>query len=275
MHRLKVVSIVVMTLAIMACSSRSTSAEGSDDQKVLIKTAFGDMVVVLYNETPKHRDNFIKLVKDGFYDDLLFHRVIKDFMIQGGDPDSKGAPASKHLGGGGPGYQIDAEIVEGIYHKKGALSAARQGDGVNPERKSSGSQFYIVQGKTYSNEQLQQFESKMKFQAIRAEGMKLFKEKQAMLQQLQKEGNLDSINAIRIQIQEDAEKNVATTDFGMSEKQKEIYSTIGGTPHLDGAYTVFGEVIEGLEVIDSIANVATGKADRPIEDVKMTIELIK
>lgn len=267
--------VIVLIVAIVACSGRSSSAGGGDEQKVLIKTAYGDMIVKLYNETPLHRDNFIKLVEEGFYDDLLFHRVIKDFMIQGGDPDSKGAASGKRLGSGGPGYQIDAEFVDGFYHKKGALSAARQGDQANPERKSSGSQFYIVQGKVLNEEQLKQFEEKKQFQAVRSAGMKIFKSKQAMLQRLQREGKMDSISAIRIQIQEEAEQAVDSSDYMMSAAQKEIYTSVGGTPHLDGAYTVFGEVIEGLHVIDSIAAVETASGDRPVEDVIMQMELIK
>lgn len=266
---------LVMILAIVACTNRVKSADGDDEQKVLIKTTYGDMVVKLYNETPLHRDNFIKLVNEGFYNDLLFHRVIKNFMIQGGDPNSKGAPASKHLGDGGPGYQIDAEIKDGLYHKKGALSAARLGDSANPERKSSGSQFYVVQGQVYTPDQLEQFEDKMKFQAIRKEAMRIFTTKQAIFQKLQQEGNMDSINNLRIQISEEAENSVKEEDYKMSDAQREIYTTVGGTPHLDGAYTVFGEVIEGFAVIDSIANVATAPGDRPLEDVIMSMELIK
>lgn len=271
----KTLLMLVMVLAIVACTSRKTTAGDGDEQKVLIKTEYGNMVVKLYNETPLHRDNFIKLVEDGFYKDLLFHRVIKNFMIQGGDPDSKNAASNKRLGGGGPGYQIDAEIVEGKYHKKGALSAARQGDNTNPERKSSGSQFYIVQGKVYNEQQLKQFEQKKKFQVVRTEGMKLFKQNQALFQELQQAGNTDSITALRIHIQEQAEKNVPDSIFAMNTDQKEIYTTVGGTPHLDGAYTVFGEVVDGFAIIDSIANVATGQGDRPIEDIIMDMELIK
>ncbi|MFA9391450.1 MAG: peptidylprolyl isomerase [Prolixibacteraceae bacterium] len=264
-----------LIVVIVACARTSTKAGEGDERIVLIKTEFGDMKVKLYNETPLHRDNFIKLVEEGFYDDLLFHRVIKDFMIQGGDPDSKDAPANKRLGSGGPGYEIPAEIVEGIYHKKGALSAARMGDNANPERKSSGSQFYIVQGKVLNDEMLSQIEEKLKFQAERTEGMKLFNDKQALMQQLQSEGNLDSVNALRINIQEQAEKNVIESMYKFSEERRILYSTIGGAPHLDGAYTVFGEVFDGLNIIDSIANVQTAPGDRPLGNIKMTMEIIK
>ncbi|MEZ4886779.1 MAG: peptidylprolyl isomerase [Chitinophagales bacterium] len=199
---------------------------GNKERIVLISTDYGDMKVKLYNETPLHRDNFVKLAKEGFFDGTLFHRVIKDFMIQGGDPDSKDVDSNKMLGGGGPGYTVEAEFVFPQYfHKKGALSAARQGDNVNPAKASSGSQFYIVQGKPVSEGELKQMENKLK---------------------------------------------VTFTD-----EQKKIYTEVGGTPFLDNNYTVFGEVIEGLEVIDKIAAVATKRGDRPVEDVKMTIKVLK
>ncbi|MDA3929224.1 MAG: peptidylprolyl isomerase [Prolixibacteraceae bacterium] len=270
----KTIQTIVLIISIVACTSRSTTAGEGDEKIILIKTEYGNMKVKLYNETPLHRDNFIKLVEEKFYDDLLFHRVIKGFMIQGGDPNSKGASAKKRLGGGGPGYEIPAEIKAGLYHKKGALSAARTGDNANPERKSSGSQFYVVQGKVYDNNALDQFEQKQKFQAVRAEAMKIFRQKKALIQQLQKEGLRDSINAIQIQIQEEAEKKVDQSQFKINEERRLIYTSIGGTPHLDGAYTVFGEVIEGLNVIDSIANVQTAPGDRPLEDVIMSMEII-
>ena len=192
--------------------------------KVRIETPYGDMVVKLYDETPKHRDNFIKLVQEGFYNDLLFHRVIASFMIQGGDPESKNAPANKMLGAGDVGYTIPAEFVQGLYHKKGALSAARQGDAVNPAKASSGCQFYVVQGQVYTPEMLAKFES---------------------------------------------------YGYKFTDEQKKLYSTVGGTPHLDGDYTVFGEVIEGLDVIDKIAAVQTNPSDRPLEDVRMKMRIEK
>lgn len=193
-------------------------------QKFVITTSKGKMTGVLYNETPIHRDNFIKLINEGFYDGLLFHRVIRDFMIQGGDPESKGAPQGKPLGSGGPGYTLTAEILPQFIHKKGALSAARTSDQINPRRESSGSQFYIVQGSTVTQQ------------------------------------SLDDMN---------------TRGKNYTEEQMAIYKKIGGTPHLDAQYTVFGEIIEGLEVIDSIAAVKTAPGDRPIDNVVMKIELIK
>lgn len=198
--------------------------------KVRITTPQGEMIVLLYDETPLHRDNFIKLVETGYYNDLLFHRCIRNFMVQGGDPNSRGAAQGQQLGIGGPGYTVDAEFNSKYIHKKGALAAARQGDAVNPAKKSSGSQFYIVQGSVFNDAQLDQY--------------------QRYVQQ----------------------KNPG---FAYTDEQKTIYKTIGGTPQLDMDYTVFGEVIQGLEVIDAIAAQPTAMGDRPVTDVKMTMEIIK
>ncbi|MEM9990877.1 MAG: peptidylprolyl isomerase [Bacteroidota bacterium] len=192
---------------------------------VEIQTPYGNMLVELFESTPKHRDNFVKLAENGFYNDLLFHRVIGGFMIQGGDPDSKDAPANKSLGTGGPGYQIDAEFNDDLVHTKGALAAARTGDAINPERKSSGSQFYIVHGGPISAGQLDMLENRL---------------------------------GVRY-----------------TEEQRAVYLENGGTPHLDRSYTVFGQVVEGLDVIDQIGAVPTSNRDRPVEDVKMTVRVIK
>lgn len=245
------------------------------EQKVLITTKYGNMTAKLYNETPLHRDNFIKLTKEAFYNDLLFHRVIKDFMIQGGDPESKNAPSAKRLGMGGPGYEIPAEINPKFFHKKGALAAARSGDNVNPERKSSGSQFYIVMGNVWTDESLRKFEEKQKFQAVRTEAMKMYRERQQEISKLQTEGKNDSANAILNSIQQEAEKKVDVSKFAINDERRSVYTTTGGTPFLDDAYTVFGEVIDGLNVIDSIAKVPTAPGDRPLEDVIMKIEVIE
>jgi cyclophilin family peptidyl-prolyl cis-trans isomerase len=193
--------------------------------RVLISTPMGDMIVELYNETPLHRDNFLKLAEEGFFDNTLFHRVIKDFMIQGGDPNSRGAEPGTPLGTGGPGYTIAAEFVQDYYHQKGSLSSARMGDHVNPAKESSGSQFYIVQGRVFTAEDLDVFE--------------------------QRSGK------------------------AFSNAQRLTYTTIGGTPHLDGEYTVFGRVVQGMEVIDKIAAEQTDRANRPMTDVPMTIKIIK
>ena len=191
-------------------------------RNVLLQTSMGDITIRLSDSTPLHRDNFLKLVKQRFYDSVLFHRVINNFMIQAGDPDSKNAPAGKPLGNGGPNYTVPAEFRTTLFHKKGAISAARQGDNVNPGKASSGSQFYIVQGKKFSD------------------------------------AGLDSLEIFRLKGKK------------IPADQREAYKTLGGTPHLDEGYTVFGEVIIGMEVIDKIAIVATSRSadrDRPLENV--------
>lgn len=209
----------------MQAQKKITTKKMSKQTFVLIETPKGNMTILLYDETPLHKDNFIKLVNEQFYDGLLFHRVIKDFMIQGGDPESKTAPAGARLGNGGPGYTIPAEVLPDKIHKKGALAAARLSDQMNPTKASSGSQFYIVQGAVYNTDQLNMFQQRMH---------KTF-----------------------------------------TPQQIETYSTIGGTPHLDGEYTVFGEVVEGFEVIDAIANMPVDMGDRPVENIPMKITIIK
>jgi cyclophilin family peptidyl-prolyl cis-trans isomerase len=266
--------ILFFLILVISCGNKPQSGENSD-KMVLIKTKFGNMKVKLYNETPLHRDNFLKLTREGFYNDLLFHRVIKDFMIQGGDPGSKGASPKKQLGGGDLGYLIPAEINSKFFHKKGALAAARTGDNINPERKSSASQFYIVQGRVYNEPTLQRFEEKQKIQMIQAEVNKISRIRQKEIQRLQKEEKMDSVEIIKNEIIKRAENQVDVSKYSFSSEQRKIYSTLGGTPQLDGAYTVFGEVVEGLNIIDSIANVKTAPGDRPIEDVKFQIVEIK
>jgi len=201
-------------------------AYGADAQKraVKITTSYGKMIVALSDETPQYRDNFISLVKKRFYDGLLFHRVIHDFMIQGGDPQSRKAKAGTPLGAGDVGYTLPAQFRPDLYHRKGALAAARQGDMVNPEKASSGCQFYIVQGKKYSE---------------------------------------DKLNAIE-----------RSTGHHFTDKQRKIYETLGGTPFLDGGYTVFGQVVKGMDVLDKIAGVATDGRDRPKKDIPMKIRLV-
>ena len=194
--------------------------------KILLETTMGNITVALYDQTPKHRDNFIELVEKGFYNGLLFHRVIEDFMVQGGDPDSLDAAPGQRLGAGGLDYTVEAEFrYPELVHKRGALAAARQGDAVNPKKESSGSQFYIVQGQRFNEQQLK---------AIAMQYKKTF-----------------------------------------SPEQIEIYKTIGGTPFLDNDYTVFGEVVEGLDVIDKIAIVQCDPNNRPIDDVKMKVRVIE
>ena len=245
--------------------------------RVRIKTSMGDIVVRLYDETPKHRNNFVKLAKEGYFDGTLFHRVIRDFMIQGGDPDSKGAPAGKNLGTGGPDYTIPAEFVfPKLYHKRGALSAARTGDEVNPNRESSGSQFYIVWGKTYKPAELKQMERQLAMQQEQAVFNQLVADNKAKIMELRR-------NRDRAGLQELQDDLIASTKAICAEKglpkftdeQVESYTTVGGTPFLDNQYTVFGEVEEGLEIVGKIQEVETGRNDRPKDDVVMlSVEVI-
>lgn len=257
--------------------------------KVKMKTNFGDVTLLLYDETPIHRDNFIKLVGSKFYNELLFHRIIKDFMIQGGDPESKGAPAGKQLGNGGPGYTLKAEIMPTKFiHKKGALSAARLGDQMNPAKESSGSQFYIVTGKITPRasleQQLVQVNTQAENAAIEAflktpEGapyMTKIQEFQAMYQKdnTKMTEAQNGINALVNEFRPKALKGFVP--FKYTEEQIKIYETIGGTPFLDGGYTVFGEVLQGLDIVEKMGAVATNPGDRPKEDVKIiTMEMIK
>ena len=237
--------------------------------KVKITTALGNITVRLYDETPLHRDNFLKLAKEGFYNGTLFHRVIKDFMIQGGDPDSKGAPAGKALGMGGPDYTIEAEIKPGLIHKRGALAAARQGDEVNPERRSSGSQFYIVWGQQYKEGQMGQLAKQMKMQALNTVFNRLATERKAQIMELRRNRDRAGLQELQDELEALAHAEVESQQLGLSELQRQTYTTLGGTPHLDGQYTVFGEVVEGLDVVERIQHAATGRNDRPVEDVAM------
>ena len=241
--------------------------------KVQIKTMLGDIVVRLYDETPIHRDNFMKLVKDGYYDGTLFHRVIKDFMIQGGDPDSKGAPAGKMLGVGGPDYTLEAEIKDSLFHKRGALAAARLGDEVNPERRSSGSQFYIVWGQVYNEGQLRQFSKQLRMQKVQAAFNDLVSSHRDEIMQMRRDKNRAGLQELQEKLVAEAENKVGKA--GLTEEQLKIYSTIGGTPHLDGQYTVFGEVEEGLYVVEMIQSSATGRGDRPVDDIEMKMVVIE
>ncbi|MBO4729951.1 MAG: peptidylprolyl isomerase [Bacteroidaceae bacterium] len=219
---------ITFLLSLLLCLT--LSAKKDKQTRVEMFTSKGTIVLKLYNETPIHRDNFIKLVKEGYFNDLLFHRVIEDFMIQGGDPDSRDAAPGKLLGEGDPGYTLPAEIkFPQIYHKRGVLAAAREGDQTNPERRSSGSQFYIVWGKTFSREEIEKIAAHVE----------------------------------------------RTTGYIMPEELKTYYMHHGGTPHLDGAYTVFGEVVKGIEVVNAIQQVATDRNDRPIADIKILSAKIK
>lgn len=271
---------ILLSLTIVLGSKHAYSQTFSKET-ILIITSYGNMKVKLFNETPKHRDNFIKLVKDHFYDSLLFHRVIEEFMIQGGDPDSKYAEPGKLLGDGDLKYTIPAEFVPSLCHKKGMLCAARNGDDVNPAKASSACQFYIVQGKTRTDQELKTLEkrinkeliSRIKDSILNTTDNKVFADK---LKQFRSEKNNDSlmvyIKKLDQMIDEAYQK---LPHYKISPEQQQIYKTIGGTPHLDNNYTIFGEVIEGLDVIDKIAAVGKNKDDRPLIDIRMKVILLE
>ena len=233
----------------------------------------GDITVRLYDETPLHRDNFLKLVSNRFFDGTLFHRVIKDFMIQGGDPESKGAPAGKSLGSGGPGYNVPAEIKPAtLFHKRGALSAARLGDEVNPAKESSGSQFYIVWGKVYKAAELKQLEHQMKMQQEQNIFNTLATEHREEIMNLRRNRDRNGLMVLQDKLAKMAvEKSKEQGAPTFTPEQVEVYTTLGGTPFLDGGYTVFGEVEEGLEIVEAIQNVETLMGDRPKTDVVMNV----
>ena len=239
--------------------------------RLKIKTTEGDIVIRLYDETPRHRDNFLKLAKNGYFNGTLFHRVIKDFMIQGGDPDSKNAPKGKILGTGGPDYTIPAEFVYPRYfHKRGALSAARTGDEVNPDRESSGSQFYIVWGKIYKPAELKQMERQMAMQQEQEVFNLLAKEHREEIMEFRCNRDQAGLQTLQEQLIEETKKICRQKGKPtFTTEQTEAYTTVGGTPFLDNQYTVFGEVEEGINVVERIQNRKTDRNDRPTEDVKM------
>lgn len=235
--------------------------------QVLLQTNLGDITLRLYDETPLHRDNFLRLVREGYYNGTLFHRVIRDFMVQGGDPDSVNAPAGKRLGVGGPDYTLEAEIHPALFHKRGALAAARQGDEVNPERRSSGSQFYIVWGQVYNDGQLRQMGKQLEMQRLQSIFQALAADHRAEILQLRRDRNRTGLQELQDRLAAEAETKAKALDPVLTEAQMEAYSSVGGTPHLDGQYTVFGEVVEGLDIVDRIQQVETLSGDRPKADV--------
>lgn len=233
-----------------------------------IATTAGNIKIRLYDDTPLHRDNFLKLAKEGYYDGVLFHRVIKDFMVQTGDPESKEASQGAPLGSGGPGYTIPAEIeYPKHYHKYGALAAARTGDNMNPERKSSGSQFYIVTGKKYIPQQLSRMQEMSVQKQLQAYFMNLQRQHADTIRSMRLAKDSVGLENFRQELIKETEANVKPVT--MSEEQVRDYTTIGGTPHLDGQYTVFGEVLEGMDTVEKIQNAATDGHDRPLEDIRI------
>lgn len=262
------IAITSASLFFVGCEIQQSSNE--KNTIVLIETDLGDIKVKLYNETPIHRDNFIKLVNEKFYDGISFHRVINSFMIQGGDPTTKFV-ADTSLSDDA-GYLLDAEILPSLYHKKGVLAAARMGDNVNPEKKSSGSQFYIVQGKVFSEKELQILEK------TKNENRKKFVANNLILERaniLIDKGENPDFNKISEEMKDTILLEIQKLpEFLFSEDQIVAYTTIGGTPHLDGDYTVFGEVIDGLEVVDKIAATETDNTDRPLKDIRMKMRIV-
>lgn len=249
--------------------------------KIKIETTLGNMVAVLYDDTPLHRDNFVKNIKEGVYKDLLFHRVIKEFMIQGGDPDSKNAPADKVLGNGSLGYTIPAEFKPNHYHKKGVLAMARQGDDVNPKKESSSCQFYIVHGKVFEDNVLTMMEDRFNQQTrnqifneflMKTENAEWLKKAQDAVNAKDNAKLQEVVNHFSPQIEEELTKR---GKFAFTAEQRKIYTTLGGAPHLDGNYTVFGEITEGLDVIDKIAAEVTDRYDRPVKNIIMNISIIE
>ena len=269
-------AILLLTLVascIMACTGnqqKKTHMEKDNATLVRLETTLGNITVKLYNETPGHRDNFIKLVKEGAYDSTLFHRVIRSFMVQAGDPESKHASDTATLGNGDVGYTLPAEFNPTLFHKKGALAAARQGDDVNPEKASSGCQFYIVTGKKFSQAQLINMENQINearldtaFNILARKHMKeIFKMRKAG----DNEGLLELQDSLEAQARAEVDKEPR---FKFSKQQIDAYTTLGGAPHLDGNYTVFGEVVDGMDIVDKIESVKTNRADRPVTDVRI------
>ncbi len=269
--------LLFLTISFLCLLTSCAQKADKNDYVVTIKTGYGDMVAILYDETPKHKENFIKLVKEKYFDSLLFHRVIKGFMIQGGDPDSKKTEPGQRLGMGGPGYTVDAEINPNFFHEKGALSAARLGDEQNPTKASSGSQFYVVQGIVISQSDIDN---------LKIDQMKLNTAFREVMMNPANKSLIDSLNQVYMSGDMVAYQNKVFSlvpriekETGMkvtrdvSPEKVKAYTSVGGAPHLDGEYSVFGKVIKGLDVIDKIAAVPTVSGDRPFEDVRMTVTI--
>lgn len=269
---------IVLTICAMLMTFLASAQSGNESKMdktnsasgtvVDLKTTMGDIKIRLYDDTPLHRDNFIKLVNEGFYDGVLFHRVIKDFMVQTGDPKSRDAAPGDMLGAGDPGYTVDAEIIyPGHYHKYGALAAARTGDDFNPERKSSGSQFYIVTGQKFTPSQMDMMKNRMMQNALQSYFKKLQIQHRDEIQKLYQANDTAGMEALRQKLIRETESNVKPVTI--PENVVADYINVGGAPHLDGQYTVFGEVVSGMDVVEKIQNAETGPADRPKNDIRI------
>jgi peptidylprolyl isomerase len=269
-----------ISFTLLALWLQAFQAQTPSKETVVIETAFGTMHLKLFEETPLHKANFLKLVKEGTLDSLLFHRVINQFMIQGGDPLSKWAEPGDSLGHGDLGYTIPAEFNDKLIHRKGRLAAAREGDDINPQMASSASQFYLVMGRKRTPEELKKYEERInKTLYVRCareflatpQGKEL-KQKYNYYKNLSASDSAAFINTlIEAQVRTAYEKQA---EYKFSDYQTETYTTVGGTPHLDGTYTVFGEVVKGMDLIDKIAAVKTDKRDRPLQDVRMKVYLL-
>lgn len=263
----------LMACCLMACTGnqkKTTDMETGNETLVRLETTMGNITIKLYNETPKHRDNFIKLVKEGTYDSTLFHRVIKNFMIQAGDPQSKTATDTTTLGNGDVGYTLPAEFNPKFFHKKGALAAARLGDDVNPKKESSGCQFYIVTGRKFSEAQMISMENQLNDARLENVFNELARKHMKEIYKMRKAGDNDGLLELQDSLETQARAIVAKEPaLKFSREQIAAYTTVGGAPHLDGAYTVFGEVTDGMDVVDKIQAVKTNRADRPETDVRI------
>lgn len=267
--------LVILAIILAACTSKPKQT------LVELSTSYGNIVVKLYDSTAKHKENFIKLASKGYFNGLLFHRIIEKFMIQGGDPTSRNAKQGVLLGDGDTNYTIPFEYVPSYLHKRGAFAAAREGDDVNPLKASSASQFYIVQGKIFNNDELDAVELKVERRT----------KQYIMMDLLKKEGKEDELKAFQQLVEQRDTANIRlvvekyhnaveaqylrTKPFKITDEQRRVYTSVGGTPHLDGAYTVFGEVVSGMEVVDKIAAFKTDANNRPLIDIPMTIKIVK
>lgn len=271
---------MLMAVMTMSCSAKAstetpsktmnTATAKAGDVTVNIETTAGNIQVRLYGDTPAHRDNFIKLVKEGYYNGTLFHRVISNFMIQAGDPDSRNAKPGQMLGTGDPGYTLDAEIVyPAHFHRRGTLAAARIGDNVNPERRSSGSQFYIVTGQVFNDSTLTQMERRLQM----AQKQEIFNRLQTQyrdsIMTLRRNRDQQGLDRLRDELVAKTETEAATSPAMFTPEQRQAYTTVGGAPHLDGQYTVFGEIISGMDTVEKIEKAETDRNDRPVNDIRI------
>ncbi len=268
MNIIRLIILAAAAFAVAPISAQTEAVDSTSGPIVNLHTSMGDVRILLFDDTPRHRDNFLNLVKTGAYDGVLFHRVIEDFMVQTGDPDSKTAEPGARLGEGEAAPAVDAEILyPKHFHRRGAVAAARNSDEVNPERKSSGSQFYIVWGRKTMPAQLEQLADRITKSARSLEMQKLIMKNAAKITELKEAGDEEGLDTLRSDLEHQAED--AVPQHELTQEVIDAYMTEGGTPHLDSAYTVFGQVLSGLDVVDKIQKVETDKNDRPLEDVKI------